>query len=276
MLFRSGVECLVERERAGAPVGGAQAAGGVIGEDVAPALPVDAAGEDAAGVGLGAGGGGRIDGDDDAGEIGRDVEALPFDLGAVPERVVAILDQLAVEFLAAEAGTGVAADHGVEEARRQIEGVGAGRGARHHGRGIGDQAFDQGDRTRRRGGDLAGPSAEAQTELQHVPHLLGMAPLGDLVGPGDLELGAAQGFRVVPHTAMLKKIDTSSVENGNGHWYDSAYADFSSYMQALLGSSTQKSLVSTISNQVVEVQDSAALKAAFLKIIKTQAISCAQ
>ena len=86
----------------------------------------------------------------------------------------------------------------------------------------------------------------------------------------------ARQSREATHTAMLKKIDTSSVENGNGHWYDSAYADFSSYMQALLGSSTQKSLVSTISNQVVEVQDSAALKAAFLKIIKTQAISCAQ
>ena len=43
---------------------------------------------------------------------------------------------------------------------------------------------------------------------------------------------------------------------------------------ALLGSSTQKSLVSTISNQVVEVQDSAALKAAFGdKVLETNEFS---
>ena len=47
----------------------------------------------------------------------------------------------------------------------------------------------------RGGGDQgAGPGAEAKAELEHVPALLRLLPLGELVAPGEMMFGAAQDF----------------------------------------------------------------------------------
>ena len=70
-------------------------------------------------------------------------------------------------------------------------------GARQRGRGIGHQPLEQRDRPRRGGDHLPRPLAKAQPELQHVESRVGMAPLGELVGPGGAELRAAQAFRIL-------------------------------------------------------------------------------
>ncbi len=83
----------------------------------------------------------------------------------------------------------------------------------------------------------------------------------------------ARASREAKHTEMLRKI----VESTNGDWFDrSEFPKFADYMTALLGSQTKKSLIAKISAKVVEVDNSAALKDAFLSIIKTQVIACEQ
>jgi hypothetical protein len=74
--------------------------------------------------------------------------------------------------------------------------VGGARPAHRHG-GIGEQPLEQRDRPWRRGDHLTRKSSEPQAELQHVPGVLGMAPLGELVGPGGVELRPAQRVRVL-------------------------------------------------------------------------------
>lgn len=87
--------------------------------------------------------------------------------------------------------------------------------------------------------------------------------------------GQTRSSRETKHIAMLKKIDDARLDQTNGaqHWYDSRYASFDAYIDALLGGSGQESLVERISGKVVEVQDSAALKSTFLDIIKSE-IKC--
>ena len=58
---------------------------------------------------------------------GARVDARGVERGAAPERVGAVLDQLAVEFLPAEPRALIAADDGAKEGRREIGGVGLGR-----------------------------------------------------------------------------------------------------------------------------------------------------
>ncbi len=83
----------------------------------------------------------------------------------------------------------------------------------------------------------------------------------------------ARASREAKHTEMLRKI----VESTNGGWYDHGeFPSFADYMTALLGSQSKKSLIAQISAQIVEVDNSAALKDAFLSIIKTQVIACEQ
>ncbi len=83
----------------------------------------------------------------------------------------------------------------------------------------------------------------------------------------------ARQSRETKHTEMMKKIVAST----NGNWYSAAeFPKFSDYMTALLGAQGKKSLVEKISAKVVEVENSAALKDAFLSIIKTEAIACEQ
>ena len=52
--------------------------------------------------------------------------------------------------------------------------------------------FQDREIARRGGDDGLRLSAEAQAELQHVPGVVGPAPLGELVAPGGVELRAAQ------------------------------------------------------------------------------------
>lgn len=88
-----------------------------------------------------------------------------------------------------------------------------------------------------------------------------------------LTYNATHASREAEHQTMMRRIDGSQAP---GHWYASRYAKFSDYMQALIGIDGKGGLVETISSsgKATEVQNSAALKDAFLKIIKTQAISC--
>lgn len=80
--------------------------------------------------------------------------------------------------------------------------------------------------------------------------------------------------REAKHTAMLKKIDQNHVASGDGHWFDAEFPTFDAYMNALLGAQGKKSVIESISAKIVEVENSAALKDAFVSIIKTQAIGC--
>lgn len=82
----------------------------------------------------------------------------------------------------------------------------------------------------------------------------------------------ARVSRETKHTAMLKKI----VDSTGGKWFDTEFPTFEAYMTALLGGQNKKSLLEKISAKTVEVDNAAALKDAFLSIIKTQAIACEQ
>ena len=136
----------------------------------------------------------RVDGDDDAAQ--RQVGAGGLKHGALPERVRAVLDQLAVEFLPAEQGPPVAADHGVEKACRQVLAVGVGGHARDDGQPVRQQPTNEFRRPRRGSCHLTGPIAEAQGELQHVPGRLGVRPFADFIAPGGGKLRAAEAFGV--------------------------------------------------------------------------------
>ena len=78
-----------------------------------------------------------------------------------------------------------------------MRGVGLRAGARHRRARIGDQPLQQRDRPRRGGDELARPRAQPQAELQHVEGGFGIAPLGQFVAPGGVELRPAQAFGIV-------------------------------------------------------------------------------
>ncbi len=131
-----------------------------------------------------------------------------FDSRARPQRVAALLDDLAIQLLAAEQRAAVAADHRVEERHRQVPCIVPRRGARDRGRRIGNQPLEKRDRPRRGRDDLPRPLAKAQPELQHVEGGVGVAPLGEFVAPGGRELRAAQAFGIfggkrLRHRAIL-------------------------------------------------------------------------
>ena len=96
---------------------------------------------------------------------------------AEEQPVGAVLDQFAHQLLAAEPRAGIAADDAVEEAGGEVRCVRRRRRAGDHRVVGGDQPAKQRHRPRRRGHHLARAVAEAEPELQHVPGLLGMAPL---------------------------------------------------------------------------------------------------
>ena len=113
-------------------------------------------------------------------------------IARVQSAVGAVLDDLAIDFLAAEARAGVARQHLLEKGRRQMRGVGPRGRARHRGARIGEQPLDQRDRPRRGGDELARTLPQPQAELQHVEGRVDIVPLGELVAPGGVELRAAQ------------------------------------------------------------------------------------
>ena len=115
----------------------------------------------------------------------------------------AVLDHLAVELLAPEPRAGVAPDDRVEEGRREVlRRCPRSRARLTATRSIGEEPAQERDRPRRRGDDLARTRPEPQAELQHVPGLLGMAPFGELVAPGGLELRPAQRIRILGREHM--------------------------------------------------------------------------
>ncbi len=82
----------------------------------------------------------------------------------------------------------------------------------------------------------------------------------------------SRGARRANHTAQMQQIEAAQRP---GHWYDpSQYADFSTYVQALIGNDGGQNLAETVSSSVVTVEDAAELTATFLGIIKTKAIAC--
>ena len=139
----------------------------------------------------------RIDRDRDAHERRRRRDARRLDRLAPPQSVGPVLDQLALELLAPEPRAAVGRRDLRQEPRREVAGIVGGRRRRRHDAGRVDEPPDQRDRPRRRRDGLARAVAQAQPELQHVPGLLRVAPLAELVRPGGLELRPAQAIRVL-------------------------------------------------------------------------------
>src|SRR5205085_11151559 len=135
------------------PGGGIAALDGAVADDVAAPVDAEAGDDDAAAVGAGAGGDRRIDGDDDALELRPGAEAGLGEPVALPQSYHAVLDDRALELLAADRGVGVAALHLGEEGRRQAGGaVGRARAVGDRGRG-GQDVSQKRDGTRRGGDD---------------------------------------------------------------------------------------------------------------------------
>ena len=88
---------------------------------------------------------------------------------ALPQAGHALLDDLALELLAAERGVAVAALHLGQERRRQVGGVVGGARAAGDGGGVVHDALQQRDGARRGGDHALRRVAEPQRELQHVP-----------------------------------------------------------------------------------------------------------
>ena len=120
-----------------------------------------------------------------------------LDQCARPQRVLALADDFGVELLAAEPRAGIARRHRREEAGGEVGGVVKGAHAGHRHRRVSDQGFDQRQRPRRGGDQLARPGAQPQAELQGVEGLLRIAPFAELVAPGGVELRPAQAVGVL-------------------------------------------------------------------------------
>jgi hypothetical protein len=80
---------------------------------------------------------------------------------------------------------------------------------------------------------------------------------------------AVRSERHADHRSLLSKFE-SIYQSSNQHWYDAgAYTSFEQYVTAILG------LAPGISqNEVIEVEDSAALEKALLSIVSQKAIRC--
>ncbi|MDB5524872.1 MAG: hypothetical protein JWM58_2635 [Rhizobium sp.] len=140
---------------------------------------------------------GRVDRHDDAAQRTRIAQPQAFEHRPVPQCVLAVLDQLAVEFLAAQPRAAIALVDRLQKAGGEVLRIGAGRDPRHHRAGIVDQRPDQRHRPWRRRHHLARMAAEPQTELQHIPGFLAMLPFGKFVAPGIIELRTAQAVWIL-------------------------------------------------------------------------------
>ena len=193
-----GLEVVVGGDSRPRPGRGVAALQGTVGEHVGAFVGAEPSDDDAAGVGVGGGGNGRVDGDDDARHVlGRRFGAQVDDPFALPKRVGAFGNHFAVEFLAAERGTGIDARDFGNEGGREIGGVVGSASAGEGGGGIGHDAFQCRVGAWRRGDDLAGIGAETEPELQHVPGARRALPAAELVAPGGVELRTAQAFRIL-------------------------------------------------------------------------------
>jgi hypothetical protein len=84
--------------------------------------------------------------------------------------------------------------------------------------------------------------------------------------------------RAAQHATMMRSIDRASLQSGQGHWYDeSKLGSLDDYIAMLIGGGGQPGLAAAVSDgQVIEVKDAAALKDAFLGVIRSKAIRCEQ
>ena len=97
----------------------------------------------------------RIDRDDDAYQLRRRGDASGVDQRMRPQRTRHVVEQFAIQFLAAESRPLIAPHDLREKGRRQMIGVIGGAAAGHRDRRVGEQFADQFDRARRRRHDAA-------------------------------------------------------------------------------------------------------------------------
>ena len=118
---RVGLVVVVGGDRGLGPGGGVAALDGAVADDVAALVDAEAGDDDAAAVGAGGGRDRRIDGDDDADELGARQQAALVELAALPQAGHALLHDLALELLAADRRVAVAALHlGQEGGARKL------------------------------------------------------------------------------------------------------------------------------------------------------------
>src|SRR6202022_328197 len=182
---------------AGPPDGGVMA--GEVGQYIAAAVLVLAGDDDAGLVGVLARTRCRVDGDYDAHQVAHhEPHRRPrrLDERSAPQRTRHIVEQLAVQFLAAEPGALVFFDDLLEERAGEVGAIFVARAAGHDAGRVAHQIADQfrGPWRRRYHGTRGGPGPDA--EHQHAPGL-GIAPGAELVAPCCIVLRSAQTFRLI-------------------------------------------------------------------------------
>lgn len=116
--------------------------------------------------------------------------------GARPQRILAVLDQFAAEFLPAQPRACITPLDRLDETRRKICPVLMSTELRQHDGRIGQKPLHQRRRTRRGGDELARPVSQPKAELKHVVGRLGILPLGQLIAPRSGKLRSAQAFGI--------------------------------------------------------------------------------
>ncbi len=139
----------------------------------------------------------RIDSHNDALQIRhiRTVDLLQQ--WARPQGVGVVLDQFTIKFLSAETRSAIEFADMIDKARGEVRRILFGSHAPDRNCRIGDHGFQERQGTRRRRNNLTRLGAEPQSELQHVPALLQIAPFRQFVTPGGAELRAAQAVRIL-------------------------------------------------------------------------------
>ena len=174
----------------------------VVAQNVDLALAGQAGGNDTACVRGGLGRCRRIDGDDDARISRGRGEAQPVEQRARPQRILALGEDLGVEFLPAEPRAAIARLHRRQEVAGQVGRIVVRAHAHGHRARIGHDIGEQFQRPGRRGRRKARPAAQSQAELQHVPALARIWPFHRFVAPGGGELRPAQAAGIVRRKRM--------------------------------------------------------------------------
>lgn len=138
----------------------------------------------------------RVDRHDNARHLTVKSPGRRFDPVALPQGILAILDQFAVQLLPSQPRAGITRLDRGQKTRCQIGRIVGGRHARHMHRRVRHQPFDQRHRSRRCRPQLQRLLPQPQAKLQHVKRRLHLAPFGDLVTPGGVKLRPAQTIRV--------------------------------------------------------------------------------
>jgi hypothetical protein len=160
---------------------------------------------DAGRVGVLAAGDGRVDPDHDTGErLGCLGDAGVVEQLAGEQGAFDVLDQLAEQLLAAQAGALVAKPHLLQRGLRQVRLVVPGGAAHgeHAAVVAGQQLTQQRHRPRRGGDEHPGPFPDAQRRHQRLgPQLFEVDHRGHLVDPRPGQVGPAQPVRAIGRVA---------------------------------------------------------------------------